>query len=460
MKSSQIDFGSPHLFRSCLQTAFPMMAAQILNLLYNIVDRIYIGRIEGAGAQALGGVGLCFPIIVIITGFANLYGSGGAPLCSMARGKGDIKSAEHIMNTSFRLLIGTALIITAAVFLGCRPLMHLFGASDTNIIYAVSYMRIYIIGTLFIMITLGMNPYINSQGFAKTSMGTILVGTILNIILDPLFIFVFHMGVRGAAFATVVSQAVSCLLVLRFLLGDKPELHIKTAGGRKIDLHTAADIISLGISSFVMQCTNSIVAIVCNRLLSGYGGDLYVTLMTMINSERQILSTPSDAFCDGISPILSFNYGAGNYRKAKKTIFIITVLAVSYSVIAWLLILAFPKQLLAIFSNDTKVIQAGVSAMKCYFAAFMFQTFQTCGQTVFKSLNKKKQAIFFSIFRKIIIVVPLTFILPKAGFGALGVFMAEPVSNVIGGLACYITMLLMILPELKRKEKELPGPSF
>lgn len=449
MKNSQIDFGSSNLFRNCLRAALPMMAAQILNLLYNIIDRVYIGRIAGGGALALGGVGLCFPVIMIITGFANLYGAGGAPLCSMARGKGELRQAEHIMNTSFRLIAVTALIITVTVFFCCEPLMWLFGASDMNIGYAVSYMKIYVLGTVFIMITLGMNPFINSQGFAKISMLTVLVGTVLNIFLDPLFIFVFHMGVKGAAFATIISQAVSCLFVFRFLLGKSPELRLHLEDGFRIDLHTAGDIVSLGISSFVMQCTNSLVAIVCNKLLAGYGGELYVSIMTIINSERQILSTPSDAFCDGISPILSFNYGAGDYKKARKTIFFITVLSISYSIAAWILILIFPKQLLRIFSNDPQILSVGVNAMKCYFAAFMFQTFQTCGQTVFKSLNKKKQAIFFSIFRKVIIVVPLTFLLPTLGFGTMGVFMAEPVSNVIGGLACYITMLFMIIPKLK-----------
>lgn len=449
MKNSQIDFGGSNLFGNCLRASFPIMAAQLLNLLYNIVDRIFIGRIEGTGAHALGGVGLCFPIIIIITGFANLYGSGGAPLCSMERGKGNKKQAEHIMNMSFRLLIVTALIITVAVFFCCEPLLRLFGASDVNIVYAVSYMKIYIFGTVFIMAALGMNPYISSQGFAKTSMYTILVGTILNIVLDPLFIFVLGMGVRGAALATVISQVVSCVFALRFLLGKSAELRLHLEDGFRIDPRTALDIVSLGISSFVMQCTNSVVAIVCNKLLSGYGGDLYVSIMTIINSERQILSTPADSFCEGISPILSYNYGAGDYKKARKTIFIFTALSVSYSVIAWLLTVLFPAHMLRIFSHDPDILKFGVPAMKCYFAAFVFQSFQACGQTAFKSLNKKKQAIFFSIFRKIIIVVPLTFLLPAMGFGALGVFMAEPVSNVIGGLACYITMLILLMPELK-----------
>lgn len=426
-----------------------MMAAQLLNLLYNIVDRVFIGRIEGVGAHALGGVGLCFPVIIIITGFSNLYGSGGAPLCSMARGQGNKKRAEHILNTSFRLLIATAVIITIAVFFCCEPLLRLFGASDVNIVYAADYMRIYILGTPFIMVALGMNPYINSQGFAKTSMTTILVGTVLNIILDPLFIFVLDMGTQGAALATVLSQIVSCILVLRFLLGRSAELRIHLDDGFRISPRTAFDIVSLGISSFVMQCTNSVVAIVCNKLLSGYGGDLYVSIMTIINSERQILSTPSDSFCEAISPILSYNYGAGDYRKARKTICIFTALSVSYSVAAWLLTILFPGHMLRIFNSDPDILNFGVPAMKCYFAAFVFQSFQTCGQTAFKSLNKKKRAIFFSIFRKIIIVVPLTFLLPKMGFGALGVFMAEPVSNVIGGLACYITMLITVMPELK-----------
>lgn len=425
-----------------------MIVAQLLNLLYNIVDRIYIGRIEGTGAHALGGVGLCFPVIIIITGFANLYGAGGAPLCSMERGKGNTRRAEHIMNTSFRLLVFSALVITAAVLVFCEPLMRLFGASDVNIVYAVDYMRIYVLGTVFNMIALGMTPFINSQGFAKTSMMVILTGTVLNIFLDPIFIFGLHMGVSGAAFATVISQIISCILVLVFLHSNSAELKIRMEHGLKIDVHTALDIVSLGISSFVMQCTNSAVAIVCNKLLSGYGGDLYVSVMTIINSERQIVSTPVDAFCDGISPVLSFNYGARDYTKVKRTIRIITALTMSYSVIAWLLVILFPHWFLHIFTHDADILRVGVPAMKCYFAAFLFQTFQSAGQTVFKSLNKKKQAIFFSIFRKIIIVVPLTFLLPTLGFGAQGVFMAEPVSNVIGGVACYTTMIILIGREL------------
>lgn len=426
MKNTQIDFGSPRLFRNCLRATFPLMAAQILNLLYNIVDRIYIGRIADGGALALGGVGLCFPIIIIITGFANMFGFGGAPLCAMARGGGNKERAEHIMNTAFRLIIVTALIITALVFIFCEPLMRLFGASDANIIYAVPYMRIYTLGTPFIMIALGMNPFVSSQGFPKISMYTVLVGTILNFILDPLFIFTFHMGVKGAALATILSQIVSCIWVLCFLFGKSLELRLHLKHFWKMDVKTAVDIVSLGVSSFVMQCTNSIVAIVCNKLLAGYGGDMYVSIMTIINSERQILSTPIEAFCDGITPILSYNYGAGDYKKVKKTIFIMTILSAAYSIAGWLLIMVIPKQMLRIFSEDTELVNAGVSAMKCYFAAFAFMTFQSSGQTVFKALNKKKQAIFFSIFRKVIIVVPLTFLLPMMGFGTLGIFMAEP----------------------------------
>lgn len=448
VKSSQIDFGGDNLLRNCFRASLPIIAAQLLNLLYNIVDRIYIGRIEGSGTHALGGVGLCFPVIIIITGFANLYGTGGAPLCSMARGRDNKKEAEQIMNTSFRLLAVTAIILTVLVFAFCEPLMRLFGASSVNIGYAVSYMRIYVLGTLFNMIALGMTPFINSQGFARTSMTVILIGTVLNIVLDPVFIFVLGMGVSGAAFATVLSQAVSCLLVLRFLRSSRAELRIHFEDGWHIELRTAVNIVSLGISSFVMQCTNCAVSVVCNKLLSGYGGDLYVSIMTIINSERQIFSTPVDAFCDGVSPILSYNYGARDYTKVRKAIIILTAVALSYSVAAWLLILVFPGTLLHIFTHDGQMIEVGVSAMKCYFAAFVFQTFQNCGQTVFKSLNKKKQAIFFSIFRKIIIVVPLTFLLPALGFDAMGVFLAEPVSNVIGGLSCYITMLFVTRREL------------
>lgn len=431
-----------------------MLVAQILNLMYNIVDRIYIGRIPGEGLLALGGVGLCFPFISLITAFTNLYGAGGAPLCSIERGRGNQDEAEKIMNTSFYLLIITGGILTILGSVFCSPVLTLFGASDTSLPYALSYMRIYLTGTIFSMVALGMNPFINSQGFANVGMTTIFLGAVTNIVLDPLFIFVFGLGVQGAAWATVCSQILSSVFVLRFLTGSRAELRLWL--GKKPSLHKKciSDIIGLGSASFVMQCTNSLVQIACNRMLGAFGGDVYISTMTIINSVRQILDTPVLAIADGASPILSYNYGAKRYDSVKKAIRFVTLSALAYTAVVWVLVLLLPEMFIGIFNNDDSLLAVAVPALHIYFFAFIFQALQYSGQTVFKSLNKKKQAIFFSLLRKVVIVVPLTFLLPYVGnLGADGVFIAEPVSNFLGGSACFLAMIFMVLPELSDKKE-------
>ncbi len=452
MKAKQIDFSSGKIIHHIIAVATPMLIAQILNLLYNIVDRIYIGQIPEVGAIALGALGLCFPIISIVTAFTNLYGAGGAPLCSIERGRGNIKEAEKIMNTSFYLLVGTGIVVMLIGIIFCEPLLYLFGASDANMIYAEPYMRIYMWGTIFSMIALGMNPFINAQGFANVGMITVFLGAVMNIILDPLFIFVFDLGVQGAAWATICSQFVSAMFVLRFLIVGKSELHLHFKKGYLCAKKQIFNIIGLGSASFVMQCTNSIVQISANNVLGTFGGDLYISTMTIINSVRQILDTPVFAITDGASPVLSYNYGSGNYEGVKQAIKIITVSGLAYTAVVWLLILLFPTMFITIFNQDATLLDIAVPALHTYFFAFIFQALMYSAQTVFKSLNKKKQAIFFSLLRKVVIVVPLTYLLPHVGdLGAMGVFMAEPVSNFVGGSICFITMLLTILPELNGK---------
>lgn len=454
MKSKQVDFSNGRILENIVMCAAPMLVAQLLNLMYNIVDRIYIGKIEGIGVVALGGVGLCFPIISLITAFTNLFGAGGAPLCSIERGKRNIEKAQRIMNISFYMLILTAIVLTLVGILVSEPLLYIFGASNTTIQYALPYMRIYFIGTLFSMIALGMNPFINAQGFASTGMMTIFIGAIANIILDPIFIFGLDMGVQGAAIATVISQILSAIFVLRFLTGKSPELklqHLKNVEFRGKEIK---DVLSLGSSSFVMQCTNSLVQIACNSMLSQVGSDLYISCMTVINSVRQILEVPVLAIGDGSSPILSYNYGAGIGKGVKKAIRIITFAGVVYTLVAWMFIILFPQFFIHIFNSEPDLLQIAVPAMHVYFFAFVFQAFQYCGQTVFKSLNKKKQAIFFSLLRKVVIVVPLTFILPHLGFKAMGVFMAEPISNFVGGSICFITMLVTVYCRLDVKRNK------
>lgn len=444
MKNRQVDFSNGRILENIVMCAAPMLVAQLLNLMYNIVDRIYIGKIEGIGVVALGGVGLCFPIISLITAFTNLFGAGGAPLCSIERGKRNIEKASRIMNISFYMLIFTAIVLTILGILFSKPLLYVFGASNTTIQYALPYMQIYFMGTIFSMIALGMNPFINAQGFASTGMMTIFIGAITNIILDPIFIFGFDLGVEGAAIATVLSQIISAIFVLRFLMSNTPELKLHRLKEVEFQWKEMKDVISLGSSSFVMQCTNSLVQIACNSMLSQVGSDLYISCMTVINSVRQILEVPVLAIGDGASPILSYNYGAENDKGVKKAIRIITFAGVVYTLIAWLFIILFPQFFIHIFNSEPDLLQIAIPAMHVYFFAFVFQAFQYCGQTVFKSLNKKKQAIFFSLLRKVVIVVPLTFILPHIGFGVMGVFMAEPISNFVGGSICFMTMLVTV----------------
>lgn len=449
LQTKQVDFSGENIRRSILSVAAPMLTAQVLNLLYNIIDRIYIGKIPGEGTIALAGLGLCFPIITMVTAFANLFGLGGAPLCSIARGQGDISSAKRIMTNAYFMLLLCGVVLTALGIMLHKPLLYLFGASDATYSYASGYMVIYLLGTVFVMTSLGLNPYINSQGFAKIGMLTVLLGAVSNIVLDPVFIFVFRLGVKGAAIATVISQLLSALWVVCFLRGEKAELRLDFHGFRP-DFKCIGQIAALGTASFMMSCTDSLVQIVCNATLSIYGGDIYISTMTVINSVRQIAQTPVMAISDGASPVISYNYGAGAYHLVRKAIRFMTQLGFGYTLVIWGLLSAFPAFFIQIFNRDAGLLAVSVPALHIYFFGFFMMAFQFSGQSVFKSLNKAKYAVFFSILRKAVIVVPLTLLLPRiCGLGVNGVFLAEPISNFIGGLACYITMRMTVLPELK-----------
>lgn len=453
MRTHQTNFSTGNVYRNIMEVAVPMIIAQILNLLYNIVDRIYIGRIPEIGATALTGVGLCFPIITLITAFTYLFGNGGAPLCSMERGRGNEKEAEMLMGNTFVMLIGTGVILTATGLLFYRPILYTFGASDVTFPYASGYIKIYLLGTLSVMVTLGMNPFINSQGFGNMGMLTILIGAVLNIVLDPLFIFVFHMGVRGAAAATIISQFCSAVWVLRFLCGKKAVLTLKkramVISGKRVK-----DIISLGMSGFFMAFTNSLVQIVCNATLQTWGGDIYVGVMTVLNSVRDIFTMPVQGLTNGASPVMSFNYGEKAYDKIKKAIKFVTIVCVVYTFTGWGILKLAPEFFIHIFNNDPELLRKGVPALHIYFFGFCFMALQFTGQSVFVALGKAKRATFFSLLRKAFIVVPLTILLPHVnGLGTDGVFWAEPISNLTGGCACFFTMLATVLPELNGKTK-------
>lgn len=452
----RIDFENGTVTGNILGAALPMLVAQLLNLLYNIVDRIYIARIPHIGTAALGAVGICFPVIVIITAFANLFGGGGAPLFSIFRGKKQEQEAIYIMDTSFSMVCSSALILMVIGMAFARPILILFGASKGALGYAYPYMMIYLIGTLPSMIAVGMNPFINAQGYSVVGMLSVAIGAVANLILDPLFIFVLGFGVRGAAIATVLSQTMSAAFVFFFLTG-KAELKVRFLKKEELGKCTgyAKNIISLGMAGFIMQLTNSLVSICCNNVLSVTGGDIYISVMTIITSVRQLVETPIHAMNEGTSPILSYNYGARRPQRVRKAIVVLAVMVLLYTGVMWGSIIVIPEVLIRIFSSDKMLLKDAVPALKQYFAAFIFMDLQYMGQTVFKSLNKKKQAIFFSILRKVVIVVPLTYLMPYAlHMGTDGVFLAEPVSNVIGGSLCFITMLCIVLPELRRMEED------
>lgn len=448
----QVDFEHGPVGRNMIQSALPMLVAQLFALLYNIVDRIFLGRIPGEGTMALAGVGLCFPLVILTIGFANLFGTGGAPLFSIALGAKDRESARHIQTTAFLLVSGAALAITAVGLLFSRPFLLLFGGSEATLPYALPYLRIYLLGTFCSMVVTGMNPFINAQGYTGFGMLTVSVGALLNVVLDPVFIFALHLGTAGAAIATVISQTVSAAMVLWFL---RRRCELLLTVHRPRDFRTVAgNITSLGTAGFIMAVTNALVTLSCNSVLSRFGGDLYVSIMTILASVRQFVDVPALAVSEGTSPVMSYNYGAGRPGNVRKAIRLMTIANLTYTLAIWLFILWKPQWFIGIFTNDKTILADAIPALHLYFFAFIGQGLQYCGQTTFKALNKKRQAIFFSLFRKAIIVIPLTFLLPHLfGLGTDGVFMAEPVSNVVGGTACFVTMMLTVWRELGREEK-------
>lgn len=436
--------------RNILTMALPMTAAQLINILYNIVDRVYLGHLEGVGRLSITGLGLCLPVISILVGFANLCGMGGAPLCSICRGKGENEEAESVMGNSFTLLILFGVGLTAICLLLKRPILYLFGASDATFPYADDYLTIYLCGTLFVMIGLGMNPFVNAQGFGRTGMMTVALGAAVNLVLDPIFIFGFGMGVRGAALATVISQACSAVWVLGFLTGPKAILRLRRTA-LKLRWERVRRILGLGSSGFVMALTNSLVQILCNATLQRVGGDLYVGVMTVVNSVREVATMPAAGITNGCQPVLGYNYGAGQYRRVREGIRFTTAATMGYTAAIWVVIMAFPAMFIHIFNSEAELLSAGVPAFRIYFAAFFCMAFQFIGQSVSVALNRSKSAVFFSLFRKAFIVAPLTLLLPALGWGVDGVFWAEPISNVVGGLACFITMWLTVYLPLGHK---------
>lgn len=453
MKQQGNDFSRGPVWRRIMTQAIPLTVAEIVHLLYNIVDRIYLGHLSSTDSMALTGVGLIFPIVSLIAAFTSLFGTGGAPLFAIARGAREEEKASRIQSSVFVLLLGCSLVLMALSYAFHRPLLYLFGASDASFPYAEAYLTIYLLGTPFAMLATGLNGFINAQGFPRIGMMTTLLGATLNLILDPLFIFVLKLGVRGAAMATVISQAVSALWVLRFLTGRQALLPLKREH-MHIEFPLLKRILSLGTVGFIMKGTNSLVQIACNTTLQMYGGDLYVGVMTVVNSVREILFLPVSGVTSGAQPVIGFNYGAKQYDRVRRGIRFMTVACTAYTTLSWLAVLLFPGFFVSIFSSDPAMRSVGPHALNLYFFGFFFMSFQTSGQTAFQALGDARHAIFFSLFRKVIIVVPLTLLLPRLGFGSDGVFMAEPASNLIGGLSCFITMMLTVYRRMGSMEEE------
>lgn len=446
------DFSKGSVVKNILNLAVPMTLAQLINVLYNIVDRIYIGRIPDHATLSLTGIGLSLPMITMVTAFANLFGMGGAPLCSIERGRGNLEETEKIMGNSFSMMMLFGVLLTGVGLLFKKPLLYAFGASDATWPFADAYITIYMLGSIFVMVGLGMNSFINSQGFGRIGMCTVLLGAAANLVLDPIFIFGLDMRIRGAALATVISQALSAAWILWFLTGKKAILRLKLSC-MKPEFKRIKEITALGMSGFTMAITNCTVQVVCNATLQVYGGDLYVGIMTVINSLREVAIMPVHGVTNSAQPVMGFNYGAREYKRVKKAIVFTSVFSIFYTTLVWALLHGFPEFFIRMFNQDPALIEAGIPALRLYFFGFFMMSLQFAGQAVFVALGKSRQAVFFSIFRKVVIVTPLTLFLPSLlHMGTDGVFIAEPISNFVGGAACFGTMMLTVWRELTRKQ--------
>lgn len=439
MESQQENkLGTQPVGRLLLSLALPAIAAQIINLLYNVIDRIYIGHIPEEGSLALTGLGVAFPVIVLIAAFAALVGFGGAPRASIAMGKKDNKGAEEIMGNCIVTLIALAAVLTVFFFFFAKPVLYAFGASKDTIGYAYDYMRIYVLGTVFVLITTGLNAFITSQGFATTAMKTVMIGAGLNLVLDPVFIFGFSMGVQGAAIATVLSQAVSAVWVMLFLSGKKTILKIRRENLR-IRLSVVGPVLALGVSPFIMQATESLLSVCFNTSLLKYGGDTAVGAMTILSSVMQAAMMPIQGMSQGMTPIVSYNYGAKNYERVRKAFLMTLTACLAYTFLLWAAAMAAPQFLAKIFTPDETLINYCRWAMRVYMAGTCIFGAQIACQQTFVAMGKAVQSLFLAVLRKLILLIPLIYILPTfIDNKVLAVFLAEPVSDVLAVLTTVI----------------------
>ena len=453
MSSNKTDLGSGNVKSLLLKLAIPAVVAQVINLLYNIVDRIYIGHIPEIGTNALTGVGLCLPILMLVNAFATLAGGGGAPRAAIAMGQGKKEDAENILGNCFSTLIIIAIILTVTLSLTAEPLLWLFGASENTIPYAMDYMRIYLIGSIFVLIVMGMNPFLTTQGFAKFAMITTVIGALINIVLDPIFIFGLNMGVSGAALATIISQCVSAIWVLRFLTGKQTILKLQVKN-LKLKASVILPCLALGISGFIMLSTESLLSISFNSSLSKFGGDLAVGSMTIISSVSQLITLPLSGICQGAQPIVSYNFGAGNKERVLSVFKYTLLICASYTTLGWILTMTVPQVFAGIFSSDAALIENAAWCMRIYMAGIFAFGFQISCQQTFVALGQAKTSLLLACLRKLVLLIPLIFVLPIFFENKVfAVFLAEPVSDIVAAAVTTIIFVTKIKGILEQGPK-------
>ena len=434
MNPRSVDLGSGNVRKLMFSLALPTILSQIVNMLYNLVDRVYIGHmqpVDTVGALALTGVGVCLPVILIISAFAALLAMGGAPRASIFEGRGEPGQSERIMGNSFTLLVCISLVLTVLLQLFAEPLLLLFGASENTIGYALSYLKIYSLGTICVQMTLGMNAYITAQGFTTVSMKTVLIGAILNTILDPIFIFVLDMGARGAALATILSQTVSALWVLRFLTGSTTRWRLRRENLRPVPAVFLPSL-ALGLSPFIMQSTESLIAVCFNSSLLKYGGDIAVGCMTVLISIMQLAMMPLQGLTQGAQPIVSYNFGARNAQRVRDAFKTLLTACLTYSLVLWAAVQLFPRTFVLIFNNDPQLVAYAAKALRIYMAATGIFGIQIACQQTFIALGNAKTSLFLAALRKIILLIPLIYILPHFFVNkVIAVFLAEPVADLL-----------------------------
>ena len=453
--SAKRDMGTGSVKKLMVQMAVPALVGQVVNLLYNIVDRIYIGHLPGVGGAALTGVGLFSPILMLITAFAMLCGAGGAPRAAIAMGQGDKEKAEKILANCFTMLMILAVILTTVFYFAAPTLLRLFGASDATLPYGVEYARIYILGIVFVLTVMGMNTFITTQGFAKISMLTTIIGAVINIVLDPILMFVFDMGVKGAAVATVLSQAVSALWILKFLTGKKTILRLKVSNMKLIP-KIILPCLGLGISSFIMVSTESILSISFTTSLSRFGGDVAVGAMTVLTSINQLITMPLSGICQGGQPLISYNYGAKKYDRVKEAFFCQFGVCVGYTTCFWLLMMVFPNFFAGIFTSDAALVDYTAWAIRVFLACGFSVGFQISCQQAFMALGQAKISLVMALLRKVILLIPMIFLLPNFfADKAFAVFLAEPVADITAAAVTTFMFFRFFLKMLKEGKAQL-----